>query len=657
MVDSQKKLFLVLSVLLLTTTGVVIQYLYGFSWIDTSGHAFGSDDAYITYRYAHNFLSGCGLTFNCMGEKVEGYSNFLYLVSIIPGFVFGHGNIYIYSVCLNIGLLFLVLYLFYKILIKYVSFYYAILGLALLGLNPVVWANVTTGLETIMVLAGFTGLWLVLESKRNKINFIAIFVISSLAMLTRVDGFILPIIASIYLLLNNERKLGLELLAFTGIFMAVYAFARFVYYDDVIANTYYAKVSGSIFLRVISGIRYLENQTLYNGLAVYSLLAFLFIIKERKKFHVLSFPLIFSALWVVYLIYIGGDIYYERFLLPILIVGIFYFVLLLKDLYPAFRYITLLLVFVSSFSIFFHDGRFHYQQKNYDMWVMLGKLFEQVPNNYMLAIDAAGKVPYFSGLKTIDMLGLNNKTIGKMHSESKSFIVGHNKHDPDYVLASSPNIIAAWLVNYKDMSWGLTSTKYSKKYKLKYLVNSTRKKRINNIYDVEKLDNYLIQYLIGKGYNYGVLVRKDSLKELSLMVNDFGAPVLEWQGYELPSQIGVIKKEARVSSDKGAGYLTFGPYIQLPEGDYRFEISYKSSKPRATIVGNWDVAVSIDGKVERICAGDLLGTDGQISYIIKEFVVSSKVANHKFEIRSYHNGLGKLEVDKLTVKKVALGFN
>src|SRR5688500_13130256 len=34
------------------------------------------DDAYISYRYAHNLLAGLGLVFNA-GERVEGYTNFL----------------------------------------------------------------------------------------------------------------------------------------------------------------------------------------------------------------------------------------------------------------------------------------------------------------------------------------------------------------------------------------------------------------------------------------------------------------------------------------------------------------------------------------------------------------------------------------------------
>ncbi|APR81042.1 Hypothetical protein A7982_06389 [Minicystis rosea] len=42
------------------------------------------DDAYIFFRYADNVLHGHGLTWNPGGERVEGYTSFLYLATLIP---------------------------------------------------------------------------------------------------------------------------------------------------------------------------------------------------------------------------------------------------------------------------------------------------------------------------------------------------------------------------------------------------------------------------------------------------------------------------------------------------------------------------------------------------------------------------------------------
>ena len=40
---------------------------------------FVTDDAFITFRYAHNLLTGHGMVFN-PGERVEGYTNFLWVL-------------------------------------------------------------------------------------------------------------------------------------------------------------------------------------------------------------------------------------------------------------------------------------------------------------------------------------------------------------------------------------------------------------------------------------------------------------------------------------------------------------------------------------------------------------------------------------------------
>src|SRR5688500_1706387 len=67
--------------------GTLVHALYGYSHEDLSGHAAGSDDAYISYRYARNLADGAGLTFN-PGERVEGYSNLLYVLLLTPVFLF-----------------------------------------------------------------------------------------------------------------------------------------------------------------------------------------------------------------------------------------------------------------------------------------------------------------------------------------------------------------------------------------------------------------------------------------------------------------------------------------------------------------------------------------------------------------------------------------
>src|SRR5262245_15180176 len=45
-----------------------------------ASYSFLTDDAYISFRYARNLADGHGLVFNPGGERVEGYSNFLWVL-------------------------------------------------------------------------------------------------------------------------------------------------------------------------------------------------------------------------------------------------------------------------------------------------------------------------------------------------------------------------------------------------------------------------------------------------------------------------------------------------------------------------------------------------------------------------------------------------
>ncbi|MCP4593055.1 MAG: hypothetical protein GY842_20160, partial [bacterium] len=51
-------------------------------------HRFVAEDAYISFRYARNLVEGAGLVYN-LGERVEGYTNFLWVLMIAGGMRLG----------------------------------------------------------------------------------------------------------------------------------------------------------------------------------------------------------------------------------------------------------------------------------------------------------------------------------------------------------------------------------------------------------------------------------------------------------------------------------------------------------------------------------------------------------------------------------------
>jgi hypothetical protein len=171
-------------------------------------------------------------------------------------------------------------------------------------------------------------------------------------------------------------------------------------------------------------------------------------------------------------------------------------------------WIVLYLLLGMNLSIFATDPRFSYSVDKNDCWMTLGKF---LANNYYgkrLATSAAGKIPYFSNLYTIDMYGLNDKFIA--HLSSETFVVGHTKFAPDYVLAQKPDLITGWIVGL-DLDAGLTRARYTQAgYGLKYLVYMKPTLEGHEaIIDVSQLDLPAIQALTLQGYGYAVLTRID----------------------------------------------------------------------------------------------------------------------------------------------------
>ena len=69
---------------------------------------------------------------------------------------------------------------------------------------------------------------------------------------------------------------------------------------------------------------------------------------------------------------------------------------------------------------------------------MLGSGFDS--EQPLIAVTAAGCIPYFSGLPALDMLGLNDKHIARLPS-SPGGAIGHDKADGRYVLDREPDLI------------------------------------------------------------------------------------------------------------------------------------------------------------------------------------------------------------------------
>ena len=175
-----------------------------------SAHAWGSDDAYITYRYAVNLLQGWGPVFN-PGEAVEGYSNPLYLIVVTALMAaVGPEQVYAASVALNALAFAATLPMLGRLAGRVAPDKPMLQAIAPLfgALFPPLWNAAASGLETMPVYALQLGLLtLVLAPPARRGVALAAGVAAALVAI-RTDGFVIPLAIAVPLFLAGERILA-----------------------------------------------------------------------------------------------------------------------------------------------------------------------------------------------------------------------------------------------------------------------------------------------------------------------------------------------------------------------------------------------------------------------------------------------------------------
>ena len=161
---------------------------------------FIQDDAFISFRYARNFVEGHGLVWN-IGEPVEGYTNFLWVMlvsgalrlGIEPiGFTYGAGIIcFVFSLIFAFKIAEIVLH----------SRNWALLAVALLGTNYTFSSYATGGLETQLQACLVTcAAYLVVASLSaghwSTSRLAALSAVSTSALLTRMDSAVVVFICA-----------------------------------------------------------------------------------------------------------------------------------------------------------------------------------------------------------------------------------------------------------------------------------------------------------------------------------------------------------------------------------------------------------------------------------------------------------------------------
>ncbi len=425
------------------------------------------DDSFISYRYAANLKAGHGLVFN-PGERVEGYSNFLW-VALLAGFMWlGASPILvskILGVLLSIGSLFLVFRISKAVSERKGAFVLASVLLTAIDIGFARWSvsGMETQLAAFLLLASL--FFFMRENEADSIFPVSGFLLGLLS-LTRPEAPLLFLAALSVRLWRRRKRWSHQdtiwIISYAIVFVPHLLF-RFSYYGSLFPNSYYAKVGGGL-KRVIVGMRYANQFFAANGgYALLPLIALPFISGNRR----VSFLYPFVIAQLFFIVYVGGDHMHDfRFFVPI--IGII-FILVQEGLLELANFLRrwkaavlglLLVGLVSSnlLSDYFaiavswwgdlrgqlselKTGALH-PERAYDRARVGVWLRENVRPDKVVAVEDCGMIPYYSGLETIDMFGLMDTHLARLEG------LMHQKFDASYVLERRPDIIV--LIRYPE---------------------------------------------------------------------------------------------------------------------------------------------------------------------------------------------------------------
>jgi len=296
-------------------------------------YRFLTDDAFISFRYARNLSEGAGLVFNPGFERVEGYTNFLWVLLLGLFATLGLAPervANILSIIASVGLFLLVMQVSLRdarsdaqrrplwILLLPTLLFAATRSIA-------VWS--TSGLETrlfeLLLVAGI--LRAEHETEQARIGARNTWTLSclllGLACLTRPDGVLIlggTLVARAIL----EFRRGILSLgaaargcAIPFSLVALHLAFRLLYYNDWVPNTYYAKVGGETWWSM--GLKYLTAFSIEYGVVFWVPLIAVAIMRAARSPLLASRVVLYAGALVPFILYvlsIGGDHFEYRVL-------------------------------------------------------------------------------------------------------------------------------------------------------------------------------------------------------------------------------------------------------------------------------------------------------------------------------------------------------
>jgi arabinofuranosyltransferase len=440
------------------------------------------DDAMISMTYARNAVEGHGLNWARQGEPVEGFTHPLWLVPMVVANLLPVA-LQLRSLAIqlfSLALLAATVLAVRRLVLSWFSedgarhwipaaaataFCYSLAYWSLIGME--------TALQALLAVAAVHLAIASVEGRRER--HLELWLVCAAAWLLRMDMLLLIAAVQVWVVAHGGLRRGRgRWLVGLGVFAAAalgYQLFRWVYFHDVLPNTYYLKMTGTpLAVRLLRGVicfeRFVRNHLI---LLLAALIGAVPLLRGDHRDRRLQLPLAVVALYCAYTVWVGGDAWdldlpiranrYIVFTLPLLFVALngllnralaasragetagravagsaaVLGVLLVNGLWPGGT--------DEAWNLAMGASRPPVVDAHQEVYGQLSRLDRVVKPGASVATAWAGIPAYFTDYKMVDILGYNDRETARHLSKLpededhvENFRPGHDKWDLDRLL-------------------------------------------------------------------------------------------------------------------------------------------------------------------------------------------------------------------------------
>lgn len=481
-----KYAWLVFTIILLAFASYAGLYIYKTSFVMEGERYFVLfDDAMISMQYAKNLANGYGLVWNPGGERVEGFTNplwvfFMALFHLLP--------VALSKISLLIqisGAIFLLVNLVFVKLIADQLTGKPIVGLLAVLITAFYAPLITWGLlgmeVSLLTLIICMALWIALRSFKSDRFSPWLYIILGLGTLVRIDMAVPYLIILVVMLFADPVHRRQHLTWGFGsliLFIGGQTLLRLWYYGELLPNTYYLKMAGyPLVNRIKRGLYVLFLFGWYFNWILFLLPLTILLFRRDREVVLLGLVVLGQ---IAYSVYVGGDAWehsgganrYIAIVMPVLFLLIIYACWLIMDALLArlgkdTKWLkissNLVLILFTLFAMFNSNVLIDF--KSIERWVLVRRpeftrgsehtvriamdLLDVTTPEATVAVVTAGSIPYFSERYSIDLLGKSDPVIAREKPRHLGAIYnldlfrpGHMKWNYDYsILQLKPDVI------------------------------------------------------------------------------------------------------------------------------------------------------------------------------------------------------------------------